>query len=61
MDLGLDTANWTETGHRRGGVAKIRAGGVGHGGLRARVAMRRDLINLCENLWDALQAARRAL
>jgi hypothetical protein len=61
MDLGLDMANWTETGHKRGGGGQDSGRGVGHGGLRARVAMRRDLINLCQNSWDALQAARRAL
>jgi hypothetical protein len=53
---GLDTI-----GHRRGGGGQDLGRGVGHGGLRARVAMRRDLINLCQNSWDALQAARRAL
>jgi len=36
-------------------------GGVGYGGIPARVGLRRDLINLCQNSWDALQAPWMAL
>jgi hypothetical protein len=61
MDLGLDRANWTETGHKRGGGGQDLGRGVGYGGCWRRRYMRKDFTNLCQNSWDALQAARRAL
>ena len=61
MDLGLGTADWTRFGQRRGGGGQDSGRGVGYGGIPARVGLRRDLLNLCQNSWDALQAARRAL
>ena len=56
VDSGLDT-NWTEPYAR----ARVFSARGGHGGLPAPPYMRKHFTNLCRNLWDALQAPRRAL
>jgi hypothetical protein len=50
MGLGLDTADWTRFGQRRGGGGQDSGGGVGHGGLRAHVTMRMDFTPLRQKL-----------
>jgi hypothetical protein len=61
MDLGLDTADWTRFGHRRGGGGQDLGQGVGYGGIPAPAGLRKDFRNLCQKSWDALQAPTMAL
>jgi hypothetical protein len=56
VDSGLDT-DWTEPYAR----ARVFSARGRHGGLPAPPYMRKHFTNLCRNLWDALQAPRRAL
>ena len=61
MGLGLDTADWTRFWTETPPTPILLARGVGHGGMRARDTMRRDLINLCQNSQGLLQAPTMAL